>query len=99
VETSFGGSSRTAIGVALYSVFPSPLERGPVLVARTFATFAVLLPGAVVLVVALVLTSSFAVAAFAACGLMLLEGIVLLELAALRLAENGVTVARAEATR
>jgi len=83
-----------ALGVGLYAVFPNPLDaRGPMMFVRILATLAFALPAALAGIAVAIWAGSDMLAIMSASGTFALEGYVVLELASLRFAEGGATLA------
>ena len=86
-----------AIGLALYAVFPSPMDqRGPVAILRALAMMAALAPPSVLALVVAMLSGSLALALISAAFLSIAEVLLLIEFAAWRIASNGAAFAQAE---
>lgn len=85
--------SLQALGIGLYAIFPTPLDaRGPISLLRLLLTVAYLAPAAIVAGLGLAFGGGLLVAALAFAFAFGIEGWVVVELAALRFAENGASL-------
>jgi hypothetical protein len=86
--------SLQALGVALYSVFPNPVDgRGPMVFFRTLATLAYVFPAFVAGIVSAALGADALVSAFVACATLAAEGYGAIEFASSRFREKGAEMA------
>jgi hypothetical protein len=88
--------SLTAIGVALYPIFPAPPERGPVALLRALVTFVFLVPSGAAFAISLIVVPSVAVATLVALGVLVLEGGLLLEFGGAQIGRNSAATASAD---
>jgi hypothetical protein len=86
--------SLQSLGVALYAIFPDPIDaRGPMLLVRLFVTLAYVAPAAVAYDLFSIFPGYDLAAISCAAGLLLLQGYGALELATYRLREYGASLA------
>ncbi len=86
-----------AIGLALYALFPASIDqRGPLAMFRALLTYLLAAPPAIAGIVVLALVHSTGAAVAAAVTPALVETLLLVAFAALRIAGNGAAFARAE---
>ena len=86
-----------AIGLALYSVFPSAIDqRGPIAMLRVFALYLLVLPPLAAGTMTAIFTHVAAGGIGVAVAFAIVEALLLVEFAAYRIARSGVAFARAE---
>jgi len=91
-----GGWALQALGVALYTLFPNPLDaRGPVGALRTLVTVAFFIPPVVVAAIVAMLHGHFVELGIAFAATLACEGWIAIEFASLRLREGGAAMAAA----
>jgi hypothetical protein len=90
--------SLQALGIGLYAIFPNPIDsRGPMGLLRMVVTVVYILPAFVAGLAASALSESVLLASAVTCTALVVEGLLAIELAAIRLREQGAVIAQAYA--
>ncbi len=99
LATACGFWSLQGLGIALYALFPDPVDaRGPLFLVRAFASFVYVVPAGLAAAAVLATGSAIALGSVAFAATIAVEGWIVIELAALRVERRSSMIGAAERT-